>query len=181
VFGHRYRAHGPAGRQAPPGAQYAPGTDIGPALIPVPAMNFQAYQSNGQIHGAPGTQRVPAPAPFGELDRSPVAQAGTGYIGLPSSDFSYWLPQVWYQTDVATMPDRAGGVNYLNSTHELPVPAVRPNVVMVTRSTNSPGGISPSTGSFAARIGGRWPIGWPRVTVNYPETRGLTNARGGYS
>jgi hypothetical protein len=181
VFGHRVRSNGPTGGQVPPGAQYAPGTDIGPALLPVPAMSFQAYQSNGQIHGAPGTVRIPAPAPFPELDRSPVAQATEGPIGLPSSDFSYWRPDVWYQTDVATMPDRAGGVCYLNSTHEMPVPAVRPNVIMVTRSTNSPGGITPATGAFAARLGGKWPIGWPKATTYYPETRGLSNARGGYA
>jgi hypothetical protein len=180
MFGHRVRAHGPAGGQVPPGAQYAPGTDIGPALIPVPSMNFQAYQSNGMIHGAAGTVRTPAPAPFPGIDQSPVSQASTGQIGMPSSDFTYWRPQVWYQTDVPFMI-KAGGVQYLNSSHELPVPAVRPNVVMVVRSTNSPGGIAPAYGSFAARIGGRWPIGWPRITANFPETAGLTNARGGYA
>lgn len=181
MFGHRVRAHGPAGGVAPPGAQYAPGTDIGPALIPVPAMSFQAFQSNGQIHGSPGTVRVPAPAPFPGYDQAGVAQAQTGVIGMPSSDFTYWRPDIYYQTDVGTMPDRAGGVNYLHSTHEMPVPAVRPNVIMVTRSTNSPGGITPASGAFAARLGGRWPIGWPKVTAHYPETRGLSNARGGYA
>lgn len=182
MFGHRIRAHGPAGGQAPPGAQYAPGTDIGPALLPVPAMNFQAYQSNGMIHGSPGTVPVPAPAPFPVLDQSRVAQATTGPIGLPSSAIGYWRPDVYYQTDVPTMV-KAGGVTYLpqHMTHEMPVPAIRPNVVMVARSTNSPGGINPATGAFAARIGGRWPIGWPKVTVYYPESRGLTNARGGYA
>lgn len=170
MFGIRIRAHGPTGGQAPPASQYAPGTDIGPALIPIPAVNFQAWQSNGQIHGSPGTVPVPAPAPFPVLDRSPVAQATEGPIGLPSSQFNSWRPDVYYQTDIpATI-----AVQTINQTHELPVPAIRPQAVMVARATNSPGGISPADGAFAARIGGRWPIGWPRLLVNYPETAGLT-------
>lgn len=169
MFGIKVRANGPVGAQAPPGAQYAPGTDIGPALLPVPAVSFQAWQSRGTIHGAPGTQRVPAPAPFPVLDGSPVAQATEGPIGIPSSSIQFWYPQVWYQNP-ADNPELAPPVNYLNSTHELPVPAIRPNAVMAVRAVNSPGGITPAGGAFAARLGGRWPIGWPRVVVNYPET-----------
>ena len=169
MFGFKHRAHGPTGGQAPPGAQYAPGTDIGPALIPVPAVSFQAWQSRGQIHGSPGTVPVPAPAPFFRTDQDLAAFASTGRIGLPSSEFSSWRPDVWYQTDIP----RTIAVQTINQTHELPVPAIRPQTVMVVRGTNSPGGINPGSGAFAARIGGRWPIGWPRVMANYPETRGL--------
>jgi len=169
VFGFRHRANGPTGGVVPPGAYYAPGTDIGPALIPVPAVSFQAWQSNGMIHGSPGTVPVPAPAPFPGYDRSPVAQATTGKIGMPSSAFDSWRPDVWYQTDIP----QTIAVQTINQTHEMPVPAIRPNAVMVVRATNSPGGIAPGSGAFAARIGGKWPIGWPRVVANYPESRGL--------
>jgi hypothetical protein len=168
VFGIKVRAHGPAGGATPPGSQYAPGTDIGPALLPIPAQAGSAWQSRGQVHGAPGTQRVPAPAPFPGYDVSPVAQASTGFIGIPSSAVQFWYPQIWYQNP-AQSPALAPPVNYLNSTHEIPVPAIRPNQVMAVRAVNSPGGITPAGGAFAARMGGRWPIGWPRVVVNYPE------------
>jgi hypothetical protein len=169
MFGIKVRAHGPAGGQVPPGAQRAPGTDIGPALLPVPAVFAAAWQSNGEIHGAAGTQRIPAPAPFPGYDQSPVAQASTGIKGMPSSAVPYWYPQLWYQTDI-TNPALAPPVNYLNSTHEFPVPAIRPNQLMAVRAVNSPGGITPAGGAFAARLGGRWPVGWPKVVVNYPDT-----------
>jgi hypothetical protein len=164
VFGIRIRAHGPAGGQVPPGAAARPGSDIGPALIPVPAVFAAAWQSNGMIHGAAGTQRVAAPAPFAGLDFSPVAVASTGKIGLPSSAVPYWYPQLWWQTDIpAVIP-----VQTINSTHMFPAPAIRPNNIMAMRGTNEPGGISPADGSFRARYGGGWPIGWPRVIANYP-------------
>lgn len=164
MFGIRVAAHGPAGGHAPPGTAARPGTDIGPALLPVPSVFAAAWQSNGQIHGAAGTQKIAAPAPFPVLDLSPVAVATEGIKGLPSSVVPYWYPQLWYQTDIpAVIP-----VQKINSTHEFPVPAIRPNNVTVQRGTNSPGGISPSTGAFAARLGGRWPIGWPKVIANYP-------------
>lgn len=170
MFGFKHRAHGPTGGVVPPGQQYAPGTDIGPALIPVPAVSFQTWQSRGQIHGAPGTVGIPAPAPVPGYDQAGgIAYAATGSIGLPSSDFDRWYPSIYYQTD----QPQTIAVQTINQSHEMPVPAVRPNNVMVVRATNSPGGISPGDGAFAARIGGRWPIGWPRVLANYPETRGL--------
>ena len=169
MFGFKHRAHGPTGGQVPPGAQYAPGTDIGPALIPIPAQNFQTWQGRGQIHGAPGTIRTPAPATFPGYDTSPVAQASTGIIGLPASQTDDWRPSVYYQADIPVTI----AVQTINQSHEMPVPAILPDFVMAVRATNSPGGISPADGAFAARIGGRWPIGWPRVVANFPETRGL--------
>jgi hypothetical protein len=169
MFGFKHRAHGPTGGQVPPGQQYAPGTDIGPALIPVPAMSFQAFQARGMIHGSPGTVRIPAAAPFPGQDRELTALATEGVIGMPSSAFHYWCPDIWYQADVPVTI----AVQTINQSHELPVQATRPQAVMMVRGTNSPGGISPGEGAFAARIGGKWPIGWPRVLANYPETRGL--------
>jgi hypothetical protein len=167
MFGIRVRAHGPVGGQAPPASQYAPGTDIGPALVPVPAMAASAFQSRGQIHGSAGTVAVPAPAPFPGSDQSPVAQASTGIIGMPSSQLGAWYPQVWYQTD---WPGNwLVDVQKINSSHMLPARAIRPDLVQVVRGTNEPGGISPAAGAFRARYGGGWPIGWPKVSVNYPS------------
>lgn len=175
MFGIRLRAHGPAGG-APvaggtvmPAAGFIPGTDIGPALVPIPAVFAAAWQSNGQIHGAAGTQPVPAPGPLPGYDQNTVRLANVGYIGAGGAAVQHWRPQLWYETDIpATI-----AVQTINQTHELPVPAVRPQNVMVVRATNSPGGIAPGDGAFAARLGGRWPIGWPRVVVSFPETGGL--------
>ena len=169
MFGHKARAHGPAGVQALPGAPYGPPGDIGPALIPVPAVFGQAWQSNGMIHGAPGTVRIPAPAPMPGYDSNLNRAANAGNIGLGGSAVPFWHPDVYYQTDIpATI-----AVQTINQSHEMPVPAIRPQAMMAVRATNSPGGIAPGDGAFAARIGGRWPIGWPRVLANYPMTPGL--------
>jgi hypothetical protein len=165
VFGIRVRAHGAAAPAVSPGRGVDTGVDIGPALLPVPAMAAGAWSSRGQIHGAPGTIAAPAPAPFPGYDTSPVAQFSTGQIGLPSSTLSgRWYPSVYFETDI---PPRVGVVT-LDNPHPFPVPAVRPNVGMVAKATNTPGGITPVGGSFLARYGGGWPIGWPRVVVNYP-------------
>lgn len=166
MFGIRVKAHGPAGGAVPPGQEHAPGTDIGPALLPVPAVFAASWQSNGMIHGAAGTQRVGAPPPFPGYDASPVAQAMSGPIGIPSTMLPYWYPQLWYETDIPAVV----AVQKINQTHEFPVPAVRPNQLMALRSggLNQPGGISPGSGAFRARYGGGWPVGWPRVIANYP-------------
>lgn len=169
MFGIKIRSHGPAGVQALPGAPYAPPGDIGPALIPIPAVFAAAWQSNGMDHGAPGTVRIPAPAPLPGYSGTPVALANAGFIGLGGSEIQHWRPSVYYQTDIpATI-----AVQTINQSHEMPVPAIRPQAMMAVRATNSPGGISPGDGAFAARIGGRWPIGWPRVLASYPMTPGL--------
>jgi hypothetical protein len=164
MFGIKVRAHGPAGGQVPPGQQHAPGTDIGPALLPIPASAAAAWQGRGQIHGAPGTIRIPAPAPFPGYDQTVNSLANEGHIGLPSSVLPYWYPSVYYQTDIPNVIP----VETINSTLEMPVPAIRPNNMRAVRATNSPGGISPASGAFAARLGGQWPIGWPRVIASYP-------------
>jgi hypothetical protein len=170
MFGIKVRSHGPA--KPPAGKQAGPfavsGTDVAPALLPVPAVSFQAWQSRGPVHGAPGTQRIPAPAPFPGYDRNPVTYASEGIIGMPSSEIPYWYPQVWYQVPG---PELAFNGQYLNSSHEMPVPAIRPNNYTMQRGTNQPGGISPQQGSFTAQYG-RWPIGWPRIAVSYPPVKG---------
>lgn len=165
MFGIRVRAHGAAAPAAAPGQGIATGIDIGPALLPVPAQAAGAWSSRGQIHGSPGTRAIPAPAPFPGYDTSPVSQANEGIIGLPSSQLTgRWFPSIYYQTDIPVTI----AVVTLDNPHPFPVPAVRPNVGMVAKGTNTPGGIKPTGGAFTARYGGGWPIGWPRVVANYP-------------
>jgi hypothetical protein len=129
------------------------------AIIPVPVESVWAWRSRGAIHGAPGTQAVPAPAPLPGLDRSPIAEQYAGYIGLPSSAVPQrWYPPVYYQTD---WPEHAP-VRYLGSSHELPVPARQAAGFIASRGVNTPGGINQfSPGAFLARLGGRHPIAQP--------------------
>jgi hypothetical protein len=135
------------------------------ALLPVPVESVWTWRSRGAIHGAPGTQAVPAPAPFPGLDRSPVAQATEGIIGLPSSAIPQrWYPPLYYQTD---WPEHAP-VRYLNSSHEMPVPARQEAGFIVNRGMNAPGGINQfSPGAFFARLGGRGQIAQPPSVGGY--------------
>ena len=160
MFGIRVRAHGPAGQGA---------TDIGPALLPVPAMAPGAWTSRGTVRGSPGTRAIAAPDPIpGYSGRANADRlAAVGHIGLGSGVIAYWLPSVYYQPDWPG--DWLVPVQKINSSHEMPVPARYPGQVMVTRAVNAPGGISPGApGAFRARYGGGWPIGWPKISVNYP-------------
>jgi hypothetical protein len=124
---------------------------MGAALLPVPVESVWTWRSRGAIHGAPGTEAIAAPAPFPDFDRSPVAQATEGIIGIPSSAVPRWYPPLYYQTD---WPEHAP-VRYLDSSHEMPVPAVQAANYIVSRGMNAPGGINQSSpGAFFARMGG---------------------------
>jgi len=167
VFGFKIRAHGPTAGAVPPASQYAPRTDIGPALVPVPAMAHGAWRSRGQIHGSPGTMPVPAPDPLPGYTSEGAPLANVGFIGLRSRRNPWWLPSVYFQTD---WPGGwLVGVQKINSSHMLPVPAIQPRSLTVQRGTNEPGGISPAAGAWRARYGGGWPIGWPKISANFPS------------
>lgn len=148
MAGIRVRANLPIG--ANPNMAYA--------LLPVPVESVFTWRSRGAIHGAPGTEPIRAPAPFPGLDRSPVAQVSTGVIGVPSSQLTHWYPPLYYETD---WPEHAP-VRYLDSSHELPVPAVQASNVIVSRGVNEPGGHSQfEPGAFLARLGGKHEIPQP--------------------
>jgi hypothetical protein len=152
VAGIRVRANLPTGRGANP--------NMGAALLPVPVESVWTWRSRGAIHGAPGTEPVGAPAPVPGADRSPVALASTGIIGLPSSTpgLERWYPALYYQTD---WPEHFPG-QYLNSSHEMPVPATQEAGFIVNRGMNAPGGINQfSPGAFFARLGGAGQITQP--------------------
>jgi len=97
-------------------------TDLtGAALLPVPAKDAGAWSSRGVVAGSPGTTAIPAPAPAPGHDRSTVALANAGNIGLPSSDFDHWLPSVYY---VAAPQDPLPVSR--ESDNQMPVPARDP-------------------------------------------------------
>src|SRR5215469_3323020 len=94
------------------------------AALPVPAVDAGAWKSRGPVVGIPGTMRIPAPAPVPQADSNLVAKAQTGWIGLPSSQFSYWLPGIWY----TPKPGSRAPVSVF-SDNQMPVPAVDPRGV----------------------------------------------------
>lgn len=149
MAGIRVRANAPLGANP----------NMAAALLPVPVESVFTWRSRGAIHGAPGTEPVAAPAPFPGLDRSPVAVASEGIIGMPSSQVpQHWYPPLYYETG---WPEHAP-VRYLDQTHEMPVPAQQAAGFIVNRGVNEPGGHSQfEPGAFLARLGGRKQIKQP--------------------
>jgi hypothetical protein len=152
VAGIRVRANAPLGANP----------NMAAALLPVPVESVWTWRSRGAIHGSPGTERVGAPAPVPQFDRSPVALASTGIIGEPSSAVpQYWMPPLYYQTD---WPEHAP-VRYLDQSHEMPVPSRQEAGFIVNRGMRTAGGISQGgIGAFFARMGGRGQIAQPPST-----------------
>jgi hypothetical protein len=133
------------------------------ALIPVPAGTAQAWQSRGPIHGSPGTEMISAPYPqaFGPDAQVPAAMAHWGVISSRSTR-PVMCPPLYYQTDTPAAPLERSPVQYLDSSHELPVPAIQAPNVLVARGVNQPGGITQAgPGSWLARMGGNRQIAWP--------------------
>lgn len=129
------------------------------ALIPVPVESVFAWRSRGAIHGSPGTEKIAAPDPaaFPNATRHLAAMASSGINNTLAAP-EYWFPPIYYETD---WPEHAP-VRYLDSSHELPVPAVQAANVIVSRGVNEPGGINQfSPGAFRARLGGRRQLAQP--------------------
>lgn len=154
MAGIRVRANVPVGANP----------NMAAAIIPVPVESVWAWRSRGAIHGAPGTERVAAPDPaaFPDATRQPAAMASSGILNTLAAP-QFILPPLYYQTD---WPEHAP-VRYLDSSHEMPVPAEQAAGVIVNRGMNTPGGINQfSPGAFFARIGGRGQIAQPPSTGN---------------
>ena len=121
----------------------------GPALLPVPSVDAGAKNSREQVFGYPALT-VPAPSPFPRTDTELVAQAQTGWIGLPSSAFTAWRPSVYYINSHERAPVSRCSDN------QMPVPAVDPRGV--------PGVVMPG-----ALFRGQYQVAQPRALPKYPN------------
>lgn len=126
---------------------------LGAAALPAPSGWAGGWQSRGQVSGSPGTVRVPAPAPMPGTDRSLAAMANAGNIGLPSSDFTYWLPGIYFQRG----PREHAPVS-VQSDNQMPVPALGPNG-------------KPAIMSVRPVFLGQFQVRQPNVAAFYPTVR----------
>jgi hypothetical protein len=100
-------------------------TDIGAALMPVPAQDAGAWSSRGPVNGHPGTMAVAAPAPAGVPQDWSRRTSGSAQAGVPQSILPslYWLDGPQEHAPVSTLSD-----------NQMPVPAIdprgKPGVVM---------------------------------------------------
>lgn len=126
---------------------------VRPALLPVPAHDAGAWQSRGPVSGSPGILPIPAPAPFPTAEMDATSLAQTGWIGLPSGDFSYWRPSIYIQYPVS----RFHGSVF--SDNQMPVPAIDPRGV-------------PAVVMAGVLHLGQFQVRQPRRAVRYPSMRG---------
>jgi hypothetical protein len=76
----------------------------------------------------------------------------------------HWYPPLYSPTD---WPEHAP-VRYLDSSHEMPVPAIQSGGFIAGRGVNEPGGINQfSPGAFLARLGGRRQVTQPPSVGTY--------------
>jgi hypothetical protein len=132
-----------------------PSSRLGAAMLPVPAAMASAYQSWGPVTGLPSRSHIPAPAAMPGTDRTSVAQAMNGIIGIGSSAVNFWNPGLYYQPRPPAAPGtKAGPGCSVNSDNQMPVPAGNPNgaYAMLMRRP---------------RFTGQKQVGWPITTPKY--------------
>jgi hypothetical protein len=145
-----------AGGQSP-----VPVAHAGAWLLPAPAQGFGSWSSAGRVHGQPGTEQVPAPAPAAVQQDNAYPQ-GSQRSSRYAPDAIY--PALYYQaSSEATGPNGSPGIIYNTSQisrvsdNALPVPAVDPRGLPAVMVTPPP------------KVGGQGTIGQPYAVQNWPK------------
>lgn len=127
---------------------------IGSALTPPMHGVAKGWMSSGVVHGQPGTQAIPAPAPA--LPRCNTNLMNVG-VHKSSDAPNVWFPRLYYE---------------VGSRQELHSPVSRVSDNQIPVAANSPAGTLIPRRVYAARIGGQRQIAQPQVIQRYPGLRG---------
>lgn len=142
------------------------------AAMPVPTTNSIA-SSWGLVHvaGAPGTTRIP----------SPRAQSTRGYgaLGVPGNGAGY--PEDWPQPSghspdyilpdlYVAAPTPNYGQDHINSSNEIPVPAISSHQPYAPFSATAPGhAVNPNVlQRIRTRVASGYTTAWPKVAPSWP-------------
>jgi hypothetical protein len=141
-------AYGPYPSQKPT----AP-TPAGSWLVPAPAQGFGSWSSNGAIHGQPGTEAIPAPAP------AAVPQGWPRRLHASSDAPDIIFPGLYYQDLQTTNGPNLHNTSLVSyvSDNALPVPAIDPRGLPAVMSTPPP------------RVGGQGQVVSPYAVQNWPK------------
>lgn len=138
----RYVVHAPT-RGVPP---------LGSVMTPHLTRTFAGWSSRGRIHGAPGTQMIPAPDPSAiHHDVSSIASVGqfsTEYA--PNAIY----PPIYFENEPPLNKEKFPGSVF--SDNQMPVPALR-------------AGHKYPAAPYRARKGGQAQVVQPQVVQQFPK------------
>lgn len=129
------------------------------AFTPLPSTNAQA-SSWGlvHVHGSPGTEAIPAPAPQRSYLPSQTRQGGidSAQGSMVAPDFI--LPSIYTASAANMGPEHDAGIGMTARRYNaMPVPALTYPA-------------SPKIAQVTPRIGGRGTMIWPRAFQRFPAT-----------
>lgn len=141
---------------------YAPTNGVPPlgtVLTPHLTRTYSGWSSRGRIHGAPGTQTIPAPDPpaIREGINSLAAVGQFSTLNAPNAIY----PAIYYENDAPADKEKFPASVF--SDNQMPVPALRP-------------GHRVSAKPYVARHGGQAQVVQPQVIQRFPKWAGRLGA-----
>lgn len=144
----RYFVHAPVAGKAPP---------MGAALTPPMTRTYAGWSSRGKVHGAPGTQGIPAPGPAA-TPVNPVAQASVGTFYSDCAP-NVIFPALYWENDAPSGKEKFPASVF--SDNQMPVPAVAPRNYYTINA-------------YKARRGGQRQVVQPQVVQRWLGMKGTT-------
>lgn len=125
---------------------------LGSVMTPHVTRTYAGWSSRGRIHGAPGTQQIPAPDPAGvREDVNSLAAVGTFMTSYAPNAI---YPPIYYENEPPLNKEKFPGSIF--SDDQMPVPALRPGHKIPAQP-------------YRARKGGQAQVVQPQVVQRFPK------------
>lgn len=129
---------------------------LGSVLTPHMNRTYAGWSSRGRIHGAPGTQMIPAPDPAAvREDMNSLAAVGT-FMSAYAPNAIY--PTIYFENDAPADKEKFPASVF--SDNQMPVPALRPGHKVPAQP-------------YRARKGGQSQVVQPQVVQRFPKWQGM--------
>lgn len=138
----RYVVHAPTNGVPP----------LGSVMTPHLTRTYAGWSSRGRIHGAPGTQAIPAPDPSA-VREDVNSLASVGQFSTADAPNVIYPPLYWENEPPLDKEKFPGSVF---SDNQMPVPALRPGYKIPARP-------------YVARHGGQAQVVQPQVVQSFPK------------
>jgi hypothetical protein len=142
----RYTVHAP-NKGVPP---------LGSVMTPHMTRTYAGWSSRGRIHGAPGTQMIPAPDPAA-IREDVNSLAAVGQFSTAAAPNAIY-PSIYYENDAPLDKEKFPGSVF--SDNQMPVPALRPGHKVPAKV-------------YVARHGGQAQVVQPQVVQRFPKWVGM--------
>lgn len=134
---------------------YAPTNGVPPlGSVMTPHLNRtpSTWSSSGRVHGAPGTQMIPAPDPSA-IREDVNSLASVGQFSTACAPNAIW-PAIYFENDAPLDKEKFPGSVF--SDNQMPVPALRPGHKVPAKP-------------YVARKGGQRQVVQPQVVQRFPK------------